>query len=415
MLARNLTPSILAALGDTPVVFVAGARQSGKTTLVRELAGGVHPARYLTLDDLAVLAAARRDPEGFLAGLVGPVVLDEVQRVPELLLAIKAEVDRRRVPGRFLLTGSANFLALPKVADSLVGRMEVCTLWPFSQGELAGYREVFLDRMFSDRISEVAVPATSRTELVRRILCGGFPEIQGRVRAERRAAWFRAYLTTLVQRDVRDLAAIEGLAQLPQLLALVAARTGSTTNLADLSRTAALPQTTLKRYLALIEALFLVHRVPAWSTNLTSRQVKAPKLYLVDSGLAAHLLGLDEVRLEADTGLFGGLLESFVVGELSRQVTWSPLHPRLHHFRTHEGREVDMVLEDVHGRLLGIEVKATASPTARDVAGLKALAELAGDRFVRGILLYTGRESVPLARNIHAMPVSTLWSHGAQV
>jgi hypothetical protein len=414
MLARHLTPSILAALGDTPVVFIAGARQSGKTTLVRELAGGIHPARYLTLDDLAVLAAARRDPEGFLAGLAGPVVLDEVQRVPELLLAIKAEVDRRRVSGRFLLTGSANVLALPRVADSLAGRMEVCTLWPFSQGELTGCREGFIDTIFSGRIAEVAGPAASRAELIRRILRGGFPEIQGRVRPERRAAWFRAYLTTLVQRDVRDLAAIEGFAQVPQLLGLVAARTGSTMNLADMSRTAALPQTTLKRYLALVEALYLVHRLPPWSSNLTSRQVKAPKLYLVDSGLAAHLLGLDEARLDADSGLFGGLLESFVVGELSRQAAWSTLHPRLHHFRTHEGREVDIVLEDVHGRLVGIEVKATASPTARDVAGLKALADLAGDRLIRGVLLYTGRESVPLAASIHAMPISALWSQGTQ-
>lgn len=410
MMERRLTAPILEALADTPVVFIAGARQTGKSTLAQEIARSAHRARYVTLDDLGVLAAARRDPEGFLAGFDGPLVLDEVQRVPTLLLALKAEVDRRRSPGRFLLTGSANVLALPKVADTLVGRMEVCTLWPLSQGELAGVHEGFVDAVFSDLPPAAPARMAARDDLVDRVLRGGFPEAVARATPSRRAAWFRSYLTTLVHRDVRDLAAITEITSIPQILALVAGRLASTANLADLSRAAALPQTTLKRYLALLEALFLVHRLPAWSTNVNTRQVKAPKLLLVDSGLAAHLLGADHSRLHADPTLLGGLLESFVAGEIARQAAWSRYLPKLFHFRTHTGREVDLVLEDTQGRLVGIEVKATASPTARDVAGLAALAQLAGDRFVRGVLLHTGTAAVPFASNIHALPISVLWT-----
>jgi hypothetical protein len=413
MIERSITGRLLEALADTPVVFLAGARQTGKSTLARALATGPHPAQYLTLDDAAVMAAAHRDPAGFIAGIEGNVVLDEVQRVPELSLAIKAEVDRRRVPGRFFLTGSANVLLLPAVAQALAGRIEVCTLWPLSIGELGGVREGFIDAAFSPSTPKAPDGAPSRAELAARIARGGFPEVQDRRSPGRRDAWFSSYLSTIMQRDVRDLSVIEGLAQLPHLLSLVAARNGAPLNAADLSRSAAVPQTTLKRYLALLETLFLVHRVPAWSANLTTRLVKAPRLYVTDSGVAAHLAGADEARLAGDPSFLGPFLEGLVVGELLKQSTWSDTAVRLFHFRTHAGREVDLVLEDAAGRLVAVEVKAAATLAVSDVAGIQTFAALAGPRFHRGIVLYAGREVIPFAANIHALPLPALWQGAA--
>lgn len=413
MIHRHLSEGLLKALADTPVVFLAGARQTGKSTLAQHLANGPHPARYLSLDDVAVQAAAQRDSAGFVAGLVGDVVLDEVQRAPELLLAIKAEVDRDRRPGRFLLTGSANVLLLPRVAESLTGRIEVYTLWPFSQGEVAGMREGFIDGLFGQHLPSGLAEPLSRAALIERVVRGGYPEIGRRTSAERRSAWFQSYVATLLQRDVRDLAAIEGLAQLPQVLALLAARTGGHVSMADLSRTAGIPQTTLKRYVALLEALFLVRRLPAWSSNLTSRLLKSSKVYVTDSGLACDLLGLDEERLTADAERLGPMLEAFVHNELVKQAGWIQAMVRLFHFQAHNGREVDFVIEDRGGRCVAVEVKATASLTGRHVAGIEAFAALAGERFHRGVVLYTGREVVPFAANIHALPVSALWQMGA--
>lgn len=408
MKERNITLALLEALADTPVVFVAGARQTGKSTLARHLADHDHPARYVTLDDLTVLAAAQRDPEGFLDGLVGNVVLDEVQRAPNLLVAVKARVDRDRRPGAFLLTGSANVLALPRVADTLVGRMQILTLWPFSQGEIEGSRDRFVDAVFRDEPPS-AGPSIERAELCRRIVDGGYPEIQERPRPDRRRAWFQSYVTTLLQRDVRDLAAIEGVAQLPQLLAILAARIGSRVNFSDISRTAGLPQTTLKRYLRLLESLYLVHEIPPWSTNVDARLVKSPKHYLADTGLAADLLGVDADGLASDAHRLGPLLEAFVVNELTKQLGWSETAARLYHFQTHAGLEVDIVIEDRRGRCVAVEVKAARSLGGRASTGIERFADIAGGRFHRGVVLYTGPEVVPLGARRHAVPVSALW------
>jgi uncharacterized protein len=413
MIDRHLASCLLTALQDTPVVFLAGARQVGKTTLVRSLVKGPHPATYLSFDDLSSLAAARTDPEGFLAGLDGPVVLDEIQRVPELLLPIKAAVDRDRTPGRFLLTGSANVLALPSVTESLAGRMEVSVLWPFSAGELAGSREGFVDALFSDRLEHVEAASAGKADTAARIARGGFPEIQQRPAQARREAWFDAYLTTVLERDVRDLANIEGLTQLPNLLALIAARHGGLASFADLSRAIGLPQTTLKRYLALLEAIFLVHRLPAWSANLSSRLVKAPKLFLTDCGLAARLTGINERSMTEDPRTLGPLLEAFVVAELRKQSAWSSVRPRMYHYRTHTGREVDIVLEDARGRLVAIEVKAAVSLNRRDTGGVAAFADVVGGAFHRGVILHLGSGTIPLRRNIHALPIEALWRLGA--
>ena len=402
--------SLERALSDTPVVLVNGARQVGKTTLVKTIAG----RRYVNLDDATVLAAAQSDPASFLAGFSGPVILDEVQKAPDLFPAIKAVVDKKRRAGRFLLTGSSDVLSLPRLSESLAGRMEVLGLRPFSQGELEGRREGFVDAVFVRRMPIPNKGDLSRRELMDRVVRGGYPEIQRRRSAARRTAWFGAYLTAIVQRDVRDLANIEGLAALPRLLGLLAARSATTLNVADLSRAATFPQSTLKRYLALLSATFLVDTVPAWSGNLGKRLVRSPRAYLSDTGLICSLLGLGVPRLAREPSHFGPLLETFVMLELRKQIAWSRLRPSLFHFRTQTGQEVDLVLEDPAGRIVGIEVKAGATVRAEGFRGLRVLKEAVGERFVRGVVLYTGTEPVAFGPRLLALPVESVWRLGAK-
>lgn len=408
MLVRNLTPALEAALQDNPIVLVHGARQTGKTTLAR-LEATRRKARYLTLDDAGVLSAASSDPVGFVSGFDGPVVLDEVQHVPALFPAIKSEVDRRRHPGRFLLTGSANVLLLPKISESLAGRMEILTLWPLSQGEIDRAPDRFVDAVFRARLPAVPPSKMARTELAARIVRGGYPEVVRRASASRRRAWFGSYLATILQRDVREIAGIEGLTALPRLLQLLATRSAGIQNFSDISRDAAMPQTTLKRYMTLLEATHLLRVVPAWFRNLGKRLMKAPKLYLDDTGLLAHLLGVDAKRLIADANLFGPFLESFVAVELAKQAGWSRVQPNAFHFRTLIGEEVDVVLEAPSGEVVGVEVKSSATIGASDFRGLKALAAATGSKFRRGIVLYTGVETIPFGGNLHALPVDALW------
>lgn len=409
MLKRHIESLIIKALSDTPVVLLNGARQTGKSTLVQQLTAARGASQYLTLDNAATLSAARFDPAALLTGFTGTLIIDEVQRAPELYLALKETVDQDRRPGRFLLTGSANVLLLPRLSESLVGRMEIVTLWPFSQGELAGTRETLIERLFAANFTLPTVAEFSRADLLQRILLGGYPEVMTRTDEERRHTWFGSYLTTLLQRDVREFANIEGLTDLPRLLALLAARTSSLLNLAELSRAISIPQTTLKRYLTLLEMAFLVLPLPAWSNNLGKRLVKAPKLMLNDTGLIASLLGLNEARLGGNGVLLGSLLENFVVSEVRKQSTWSRTHPQLFHFRTQTGQEVDIVLEDASGNLVGIEVKASTQIAASDFKGLRALQELAGARFQRGVLLYTGTQALPFGPNMYALPLPCLW------
>lgn len=389
-------------------MLVHGARQTGKTTLAR-LEATRRKARYLTLDDASVLSAAASDPAGFLSGLDGPVVLDEVQHVPALFPAIKSEVDRRRQPGRFLLTGSANVLLLPKISESLAGRMEILTLWPLSQGEIDGTPDRFVDAVFGARLPSFASSRMSRAELAARVVRGGYPEIVRRASASRRRAWFGSYLATILQRDVREIAGIEGLTTLPRLLQLLATRSAGIQNFSDISRDAAMPQTTLKRYMTLLEATHLLRVVPAWFRNLGKRLMKAPKLYLDDTGLLAHLLGVDAKRLVSDPNLLGPLLENFVAVELAKQSGWSRVQPTAFHFRTLAGEEVDVVLEAPSGEIVGVEVKSSATVGANDFRGLRALADAAGAKFRRGIVLYTGADAIPFGRNLHALPIDALW------
>jgi predicted AAA+ superfamily ATPase len=401
---------MIAALADSPVVLLVGARQTGKSTLIESPVFRERNRRFITFDDANALAAAKADPAGFLSACPEPLALDEVQRVPELFLAIKASVDRNRAPGRFLLSGSANVLFLPRLADSLAGRMEVITLWPFSQGELEGAREGFIDAVFGSKLPRLTPLEKwdERKEIRRRALSGGFPEVRTRLTEERRKAWYGSYLTTILQRDVRDLSRIEDLTVMPRLLAILAARAGSVLNTADISRGSGITQTTLKRYLSLLQTLFLFQELPAWSVNVGKRYVKMPKTFLSDTGLSAYLLHLTEERLNQEPSLCGALLENFVCMELRKQAAWSREQPQLFHWRTHAQQEVDMVLE-AGGRLVGIEIKAGTSVTADDFKGLKALATDAGRRWIRGILLHSGSEMLPFGDNLVAMPVSALW------
>jgi len=393
---------------DTPVVLLNGARQTGKTTLAQAMATGAG-AQYFTLDDSATLALAAGDPSGFIRNLTGPVVLDEIQKAPDLFPAIKLVVDKDRQAGRFLLTGSANVMTLPRLSESLAGRMEILPLHPFSAGELAGAAEGFLPRLFAGTIAKLK-PPSAREDIAARLTRGGYPEATERQSDDRRAAWFASYISTILQRDVRDLARVDALHTLPNLLKLLAARASGLLNLADVGRDASLPHTTLTRYLALLETVFLVHRLPAWSRNLGQRLVKAPKVHLVDTGLACHLLGADASRLSGDRPLLGRLLESFVVGELRKQISWTDPQTTLYHFRTATGSEVDVLLEKPDGSVAAVEVKASATVTASDFTAIKELQDQLGKQFRAGVVLYLGDQIVPFGDKLWLVPMPTLWA-----
>jgi predicted AAA+ superfamily ATPase len=410
MYARHVLPLLSEALADTPVVLLNGARQTGKSTLVQALSNS-RGLRYLTLDDRVVLAAAQGDPAGFVAGLEGSVILDEVQRAPELFLEIKAAVDRDRRPGRFLLTGSASVMLLPNLADSLAGRMEILSLWPLSRAEIAATpRFNRADWLFDGPLNALSIPPCERDSLTQVLLGGGFPEALSRTVPRRRSAWFESYLQSILQRDVRDLARIEQLTELPHLLQLLATRSSQLLNFAELSRSSQLSQTTLKRYFSLLELLFLVVRLPAWERNPGKRLVKAPKIFLLDCGLLAHLLEWSSDRLAALPGLPGAGVETFVLGELLKHLAFSERRLTLWHYRTQTDIEVDFVLEDRQGRITGLEVKASATVSRQDFRGLLHLKETEPTAFQRGMVLYGGREVTPFADNLFAVPLSLWWA-----
>ena len=411
MLERNITNALLSGLSDTPVVLLQGPRQSGKSTLVSWLAEKKRRATYFTMDDAGVLASATRDPDAFIRANTEPVVIDEVQLVPDLFRAIKLEVDRRRAPGRFLLTGSANVLLVPKVSESLAGRMEILTLWPFSVGELASVREGFVDRVFGrERADAWPIRDAPRGDFVKRMLIGGYPEVTQRPEADRRRAWFASYITTILQRDVRAMADIEGLAVLPRMLSMLAAQSGGLLNAAELARDAGFSVPTTKRYLTLLQATHLYQPLHSWSGNVRKRLIKAPKVYLNDTGLLSYLMGWSGDQLAGVSANTGRLLESFVCQELRKQITWSGTKPALYYYRTAGGREVDFVLEDQGGRIVGIEVKAAVKLSGDDVKGLEDLAATMGKRFHAGVVLYQGSTVIPFGPMCWAVPLGTMFA-----
>lgn len=404
---RFVEPRLAEALADTPVVLLHGPRQCGKTTLAQAL-GKRRGAAYFTFDDEVTLAAATADPVGFVGDLPERVILDEVQRAPGIFASLKSAVDRRRQPGRFLLTGSANVLLVPALADSLAGRMGIIRLHPFAQSELAGRDSAFVDGLFSNAFKARRAERLGKA-LADRIVAGGYPEALTRQTPRRRQAWYRDYVEALVQRDVRSLARIASLDVLPRLLALAAGQTARLINVSDLASPFQVSRPTIREYVTLLERVFLLEELPSWHNNRLSRLVKTPKLHVGDTGLACALLGLDAEALRADRSLLGQLLETFVFQELRRQASWHEHEIRFHHFREKDGAEVDIVLERGAREVAGVEVKASATVTAADFRGLRKLKEACGKRFVAGVVLYDGESAAAFGDGLHALPIRMLW------
>ena len=394
------------ALADTPVVLIHGPRQCGKTTLARHLAAKAGYA-YKSFDDEVTLGAARSDPIGFVADLSAKCILDEVQRAPGIFSSLKMAVDANRTPGRFLLTGSANVLLVPALSDSLAGRLGIQRLYPLAQSELAGHRPHFLDMLFGGRF-----PAKKRLrlgrELAARIAAGGYPAALARSSARRQAGWYRNYVETMVQRDVRDLARIASLDTLPRLLNFAAGQTARLINISDLGAPLQLSRPTIRDYVTLLEGVFLLEELPPWHSNRLSRLIKTPKLHVGDTGIACALLNRDGAALWEDRALLGQMVETFVYQELRRQASWQEEEIRFHHFRDRDGFEVDLVLERPGGDLAGVEVKAGATVTAADFRGLHKFRDGAGKHFSAGVVLYDGEVAASFGERMYAVPLSGL-------
>ena len=368
-----------------------------------------HGHTYLTLDDENVLQAAREDPVGFCKNLPKKVILDEIQRIPELFTSIKAAVDRDRQSGRIILTGSANVMLLPKLSDSLAGRMEVIRLSPLAQVEIENIApgKGFLDALFESCFSFSSVP--QEDVLLERVIRGGFPAALRRATSQRRREWQTQYIDALTQRDLRDLSRIRSLQTVPKLLELAAGQTARLFNVSELASPFEISRPTIQEYLALLESIFLIEVLPPWHNNRLSRLIKTPKLHLADTGLAAALLGVDSSALNQDRALYGQLLETFVYQEIRRQSTWSEYNHRFYHYRDKDQMEVDVVIERAGTSICGVEVKASSTVRANDFNGLKRLKEATGSRFRCGIVLYDGEDTLPFGDQLSAVPINALW------
>ena len=409
MFQRHVQPALQEALAEDPVVFLRGPRQSGKTTLVKALQTGPQVRQYRTLDDLATLSAAKSDPVAFVSAIKGPVTMDEVQRVPELLLAIKQRVDEDRTPGRFLLTGSAEVRVGGAVAESLAGRMRVLDLWPLSQSEIEGTGGDWLETFWSGSIVTSCKSGTEKDLLIQRMLRGGFPEAVARKTVAGAQRWLQSYGDALIERDMTDLARIGDVSNMRRLLALAGSRTGTVVNYADFARILGVPLTTVRRYIALAQAVFFAFEIPAWAGNTSARLVRQPKLHLSDTGIACVLTGFDDRSRESQAIFLGQLFETFVVSEIRKAVTWSPLMLSLSHFRSHAGREVDLVLESRDGSLCAVEMKFGSTIRSEDFEGLRYLREVVGNKFRHGYVIYSGECVVSIAPDLHALPISAIW------
>jgi predicted AAA+ superfamily ATPase len=398
---------LIEALADSPVVLIHGPRQSGKTTLAQTV-GRRNGYVYVTFDDDVTRGVAAADPIGFVADLPPRVILDEVQRVPQLFTSLKGAIDRARAPGRFMLTGSANVLLVPKLADSLAGRMAILRLHPLAQCELASRAPDFLDRLFGKGF-KIRRWERLAGGLAERIVAGGYPAALARPAGRRRANWYADYLDALVQRDVRDLSRIGSLDALPRLLALAAGQTARLLNVTDLAAPFQLSRPTIRDYVTLLARVFLLEELPPWHSNRLSRLVKTPKLHVGDTGLACALLGADVAALKEDRALLGQLLETFVFQELRRQASWHVAPMTFFHFRDRDNFEVDIVIERGARGVAGVEVKAAATVTAADFRGLRKLQQAAGKRFAAGVVLYDGETSAGFGDAMYAVPIRALW------
>lgn len=409
LLPRHVRPDLVAALAEARVACLLGPRQSGKSTLVQAVAADEHPARYVTLDDPATLAQAREDPTGFVAGSER-MAIDEIQRAPDLMLAIKVVVDSDQRRGRFLITGSANVITHPRIADALPGRVDYLTLWPLSQAELAERRPAFLETAFAGEAPRAEDPPVGRAGYADLVVRGGFPEAV-RAGADRRRRFFAGYVDSILGRGVEELGSVRDPDATARVLRLAAARSAALTNMSAIGRELGIDHKTVGNHLRSLEQLFLVARLPAWHANLGHRVVRGPKLHVADSGLLCSLIGADAERLVADGTMAGGIFETFAVTEVMRQAASGDFahDVTLHHYRDQPGNEVDLVLERRNDDVVGIEVKASASPRPRDAAGLKLLRDRLGDRFKQGLLLHLGPTAIPIGDRISAVPLAGLW------
>jgi predicted AAA+ superfamily ATPase len=399
------------------VVILNGPRQSGKTTLLRQLRNR-HGGTLLNLDDEQVLQAAVSDPVAFAGSGAEPRFIDEVQRAGDpLVRAVKAEVDATPRPGRYVLAGSTRFLSTPSLSESLAGRSGVVDVWPFSQGEFDGRTDSFVDRAFDDpaSLASLPAPASDRADYFERICRGGFPEPALMRTARWRGAWFRGYVQAVIERDIRDMARVDEPSAMRILLAYLSTVTAQEHNTANTANKSGLHRTTVTRYLELLEVVFLVHRLPAWSRNSTARVVRHPKLHLTDTGLAAALLGVSPEALARPVAPSRGpLVETFIVNELAKQTAWSNNAVRLHHWRVSGGAEVDVVLERDDGQVVAVECKAADTVTGADFRGLAALRDLLGPQFVQGVVLNTGRQgALGFGDRLLSLPIAALWETGS--
>jgi predicted AAA+ superfamily ATPase len=404
---RFAEPRLIESLADSPVVLIHGPRQCGKTTLARKV-GARLGYTYVTFDDDVARQAAEADPVAFIGDLPERAILDEVQRVPQVFTSLKMAVDRRRVPGRFILTGSANVLLVPRLSDSLAGRMEILRLHPLAQAELSRREPEFLSTLFDGTFKG---PPTDRLagKLREKIVAGGYPVALVRAAGRRRTAWYRDYVEALVQRDVRELARIAALDALPRLLALAAGQTGRLLNVTDLASPFQVSRPTIRDYVTLLERVFLIEILPPWHSNRLSRLVKTPKLHVGDTGLASALMNVDADALAEDRQLHGHLLETFVFQEIRRQASWRDEALSFFHYRDKDGVEVDIVIERGARQVAGVEVKAGATVIASDFRGLRKLAEATGKRFAGGVVLYDGETTATFGERLFAVPIRRLW------
>jgi uncharacterized protein len=394
------------ALQDTPVVLIHGSRQCGKTTLAQAVGSelGYH---YISLDDNNQLAAAQTDPVGFVAGLPEKTILDEIQRAPGLFTSLKANIDQNRQPGRYILTGSANIMLLPAVADSLAGRMEIMRLRPLARSEISNRQPTFLEELFQGdfSVTRQAGDLTRLGETLAQWICdGGYPAALARSSENRRTNWYRDYITALIQRDIRDVTNIKHLDALPRLLSVAASQTARLFNSSELASPFSISRPTIREYLSLLEQIFMIEQLQPWYNNRLSRLVKTPKLHLTDTGLACSLLGIDSQTLWQDKSLLGQLLETFVYLELRKHADWLDRETHFFHYRDKDKVEVDIVIQQGR-RLAGVEVKASATVTAADFKGLLKLKEASAEQFVCGVVFYDGDSVLPFGEKMFAVPV----------
>jgi len=409
MITRKIRPFVLEMLAESRAVAILGARQVGKSTLLHDLTASDFPAQVVTLDERGNRAAAIEDPTGFVARLEIPAAIDEAQRAPDLLLAIKERLDRDDSRGQFLLTGSANILALPTVKDALPGRVDYLTLWPLAAAEIEGSMSNFVDALLQGTPPELSETPIGRGAYAERIARGGYPEAQGRgPRALR--SFFSSYMSSIVERDVVDVANVRTPDSLERLLKVIAARTGSLASYQGMGVDLGLDKNTVRSHTRVLESLFLVRALKPWHVNLGARQIKSPKLYVVDSGLLTFLLSANAQRIEIDGTVAGAVFESYVAMELLRLASLSEAEPSLYHYRDKGGREVGIVIEADSGDVVGVEVKSGASLGRNAFAGLRYLRDKLGERFKFGVVLYSGERTLPFGDRLAAVPISALWS-----